>query len=680
MSRFSSTDSIFEDERIDSGKKFILTESKNTHMDISIVIVNYNVKDFLYQCLKSIERGSAHLSVEIYVVDNNSTDGSMELLPKQFPHVNFIALDENIGFGKANNLAIHKATGKYILLLNPDTVLSEHTLERMVSFMESDPSVGIAGCKVLNEDGSFQSPCRRGFPTPWASLCKLFFLEKLFPHSPLFARYSQTFRDENATYYIDAISGSFMFCRRDTLRSLNGFDPDFHMYAEDIDLCYRAYQCGWKTAYYHETTIIHYQGKSTKRSSMNEVKVFYQAMEIFARKHYASSLWFLSILKLGIRVRALIAILMKNKRSISAILWDAFAVNASILLATPFRFRTYFGLPDYAYPTVFMVTSCIVFLSHFFSGTYFEGKSLVRRAVVGYAIAFFVLSSLTYFVNDYAFSRGVLLLTIAIAVMISTIGRMFIAAYEKVQGNESEKHIAILGTNDHAGVIINTLLAHESQRAHIVGVIAATDNYHQESFAGLPVLGKMSYIRKIVDEHLLDEIIVTDHTIDTSSIIHLAMQLSAEDIRLHIADDYDGVITARIVNSITGIEATVPIHKAHLLRHRVVKRLFDIVLSTFLLTLGSPIVFLFAIHKRKALRKLWEVLGGAKSIVGIYSRNSTYSSIVKTGITGLAHLSRPELLSDNALQHLNTYYIQNYSPALDIEILLRFFFRRKRGK
>jgi O-antigen biosynthesis protein len=436
---------------------------------------------------------------------------------------------------------------------------------------------------------------------------------------------------------------------------LKGFDPDFHMYGEDIDLCYRAHQAGWKTTYFHETTIIHYQGKSTKRSSMNEVKVFYQAMEIFAQKHYGSSFWFLYLLKIGIKARALIAALQKNSRSVVALLWDCFAVNVSILAATPYRFHTIFGLPDYAYPTVFIVASAVVLLSHFFSGTYFEGKSLVRRVVLGYSISFFLLSSLTYFFNSYGFSRGVLLLSILFALMISILGRSIIAVYEKLQGSESEKHIAVLGTNDHAGVIINTLLAHESQRANVVGVIAP-DNYYEETFAGLPVLGKMSYIRKVVDEHLLDEIIVTDNTIDSATIIQTAMQLSADDVRLHIADDYDGVITARIVNSILGIESTVPLYKAHLLRYRVVKRLFDIMIST-----------------------LWEVLGGTKSIVGIYSRNGAYPSIVKTGITGLAQLSRPELLSDNALHHLNTYYIQNYSPALDIEILLRFFFRRKRG-
>lgn len=659
-------------------EKIVKILGKNTHPEISIVIVNYNVKDFLYQCLRSIERASANLTLEIFVVDNNSTDGSMEILPQQFPFVNFIALDKNLGFGKANNIAMDQATGKYILLLNPDTILSENTLDKMVGYMETQPSVGIAGCKVLNEDGSFQSPCRRGFPTPWASLCKLFFLEKLFPRSPIFARYSQTFRDENETYYIDAISGSFMFCRKETLRTLKGFDPDFHMYGEDIDLCYRAHQAGWKTAYFHETTIIHYQGKSTKRSSLNEVKVFYQAMEIFAHKHYGSSLWFLYLLTIGIKTRTVLAILLKNSRSVAAIIWDCFAVNVSILAATPYRFHTIFGLPEYAYPTVFIAASGIVLLSHFFSGVYFEGKSLARRVILGYAVSFFILSSLTYFFNNYGFSRGVLLLTIVFAVIISILGRSIVALYEKLQGSESEKHIAVLGTNDHARVIITTLLAHESQRAHLIGVIAQ-DNYHEESFAGLPVLGKMSYIRKVVDEHLLDEIIVTDNTIDTATIIQTAMQLSSDDVRLHIADDYDGVITARIVNSILGIESTVPLYKAHLLRYRVVKRLFDIIISTFLLTLASPVVYLFAIQKRKAFRKLWEVLGGAKSIVGIYSRNGTYPSIVKTGITGLAHLSRPELLSDNALHHLNTYYTQNYSPALDIEILLRFFFRRKRG-
>jgi len=180
--------------------------------DISIIIVNYNVKDFLEQCLLSIRKSIKLLFVEIFVVDNNSTDGSIEYLKPLFPEVKFIQTGENLGFSKANNIAINQADSKYTLILNPDTILSDNTLEMMYRYMELHPEVGISGCKVLNGDGTFQLACRRGFPTPWTSFTKLFGLQRLFPKSKLFAKYNQTFRSENESYYIDAIIGAFMFC------------------------------------------------------------------------------------------------------------------------------------------------------------------------------------------------------------------------------------------------------------------------------------------------------------------------------------------------------------------------------------------------------------------------------------------------------------------------------------
>ena len=351
--------------------------------DISIVIVNYNVKDFLFQCLKSIENSKTDLKIETIVVDNNSNDGSIEFLKPNFPGVKFFALKENIGFGKANNLGFDNADAKYILILNPDTLLNENTLQVMYNFMEQHSEVGIAGCKVLNGDGTFQFACRRGFPTPWNAFCKLFGLNKFFPKSKLFASYNQTYRNVDETYYIDAVIGAFMFTRKDLIDKLNGFDKDFFMYGEDIDLCLRAFKAGSKTAYVHTTNIIHYKGESTKRSSINEVKHFYEAMSIYAKKHYSKSGLYLFSLKAGIALRFVIAYLSKFKKSIATILFDLLTVNFSLLFATKIRFGDYFNFPSYAYPTVFIVSSLVVFISMVSIGEYFEaepsGKKIFHR-------------------------------------------------------------------------------------------------------------------------------------------------------------------------------------------------------------------------------------------------------------------------------------------------------------
>jgi len=274
-------------------------------VDVTIVIVSYNVRQYLRQCLESIERCRQMHRLQVIVVDNASQDGTASMLAPLFPWVEFVALDENIGFGRANNIGIERARGRYTLILNPDTILSEDTIAAMIAYMDEHPEVGICGCKVLNPDGTFQAQCRRGFPTPWVAFTKLFGLQALFPRSRFFAQYNQSFRSPDETYYVDAVIGAFMFCRTEQLRAIKGFDPDYFMYGEDLDLCYRMLKAGYRTAYVPTTTIIHFKGESARRSRINDVRVFYDAMVQFTRKHYGSKRWLLRLLQLGIRLREL---------------------------------------------------------------------------------------------------------------------------------------------------------------------------------------------------------------------------------------------------------------------------------------------------------------------------------------------------------------------------------------
>lgn len=283
---------------------------------LSIIIVNYNSIDYLTQSLASIFSSLVDFDYEIIVVDNNSNDGSAQFIKEHFPNVFLIPLNENLGFGRANNLAFTFAKGKYILLLNPDTILQENTLQTIYDYMEQNPNVGICGCKILNPDGTLQLACRRGFPTPWVAFTKLFGLQGLFPKSKIFGRYNQTFRNPNESYFVDAISGSFMFVRKEVVQQINGFDEDFFMYGEDLDFCYRATLLGWNITYVHTTSIIHHKGRSTRRSQIDEVEKFYEAMQIFAKKHFGKSSFFFSLLKLGISSRKILARLVKNSQNL----------------------------------------------------------------------------------------------------------------------------------------------------------------------------------------------------------------------------------------------------------------------------------------------------------------------------------------------------------------------------
>lgn len=253
-------------------------------MKLSIIIVNYNVKYFLEQCLRSVLKASRNIETEIFVVDNNSSDGSIAYLTSLFPEVIFIANKDNPGFSKANNQAIELAKGEYILLLNPDTVVEEDTFSNVCRFMDEHPDAGALGVKMLDGDGNFLPESKRGFPSPWNSFCKMFGLSKLFPKSPFFAKYHLRYLDENQIHEVDVLAGAFMLLRKSVLDKTGLLDDTFFMYGEDIDLSYRITLAGYKN-YYLPTPIIHYKGESTKKD-IKYVKIFYQSMIIFFNKHY----------------------------------------------------------------------------------------------------------------------------------------------------------------------------------------------------------------------------------------------------------------------------------------------------------------------------------------------------------------------------------------------------------
>lgn len=276
-------------------------------MTLSVVIVNYNVKHYLEQCLESVCRASEGLQVEVFVVDNLSTDGSIPYLRTRFPEVNFIENKENVGFARANNQAIRLAKGKYVLLLNPDTIVTEHTFADFITFMDAHPEAGAAGAYMLRTDGTFAPESRRGLPTPFVAFCKMSGLASLFPKSRLFGRYYMRYLDENETNEIEVISGAFMWLRREALDKAGLLDEDFFMYGEDIDLSYRIVKSGYKN-YFLPSRMLHYKGESTEKSSYRYVYTFYQAMRLFFRKHYAHYSFLVSLpINLAIWARSFMA-------------------------------------------------------------------------------------------------------------------------------------------------------------------------------------------------------------------------------------------------------------------------------------------------------------------------------------------------------------------------------------
>lgn len=287
-------------------------------MDLSILIVNYNTCQLTVNCLRSVFASETGYTYEVIVIDNNSKDASVQTIREEFPQVKLIENTENTGFAKANNQGMDVSKGRYVLLLNSDTVIQPDTIQTMVAFMDDHPSVGASGCKIILPDGSLDKACKRGFPTPSASFYYAFGLSKLFPNNPRFNQYQLGYLDPDQEYPVDCLVGAFMLVRKETLEQVGGLDETFFMYGEDIDWCYRIKQAGWGIHYYPRTTIIHYKGGSARRRPFKIIYEFHRAMILFHRKHYRKkyNIFVNGAVYAGVGVKLLLSLLTNRLKPI----------------------------------------------------------------------------------------------------------------------------------------------------------------------------------------------------------------------------------------------------------------------------------------------------------------------------------------------------------------------------
>ncbi|HAP02235.1 MAG TPA: glycosyl transferase family 2, partial [Bacteroidetes bacterium] len=386
-------------------------------MKLSVVVVNYNVKSFLEQALLSVRKASRNLAVEIFVVDNHSVDGSVEMLKQKFPEIILIENKENVGFSRANNQAIKISKGEYVLLLNPDTVVEEDTFEKCIRFMDEHADAGALGVKMLDGSGKFLPESKRGFPTPAVAFYKAFGLTKLFPRSKTFAKYYLGNLSPDETNEAEVLAGAFMLLRKKALDQCGLLDENFFMYGEDIDLSYRVIKSGWKNYYFADTRIIHYKGESTKRGSLNYVRMFYMAMIVFARKHFsqqrASGLIFM--LNAAIYLRASLALIRRFISSIAAPAIDGIGLYAAMLFFKNIWETKVKASEGVNYPPQFIFIVVPVYilvwlLSVYFSGGY-DRNSRPSKIIRGLLIGTLIISAVYGFLDDsLRFSRAMILL------------------------------------------------------------------------------------------------------------------------------------------------------------------------------------------------------------------------------------------------------------------------------
>ena len=506
-------------------------------MILSIIIVNYNVKFFLEQCINSIKTGSKGLKIEIIIVDNNSTDGSVNMIKNEFPKCIVIENKKNVGFSKANNQGIRKSKGKYVLLLNPDTIIEEDTLSKCISFMEKNSEAGSLGVKMIDGNGKFLPESKRSFPSPMVAFYKIFGLSTIFPKSKKFGTYHLKFLDEEEIHEVDVLSGAFLFIRKEVLNKIGLLDEDFFMYGEDIDISYRIQKSGFKNYYFPKTKIIHYKGESTKKSSINYVFIFYKAMIIFANKHFhkKNAFIFSILINIAIYFRALLSIGKRILNDLSIAIIDTLLIYFGI-----FYFKIYWEkfsleivgeqkiLPDEFMSITIPICTIIWILCIYIQKGYekpFTSKKLIKGATLGSIVILIVYALLP---ETYRNSRILILFgSIWSIISLSTYRKVFEFIGVK-NFKKSKKRIGIISNRDEF-IEIKKLISKKIKISFVKHINIKKSSQSKNSY--------ISKIEEVIKNHEINEIIFCSKNIAFNDIINQMDFLKKYNISIKIASN-----------------------------------------------------------------------------------------------------------------------------------------------
>lgn len=650
-------------------------------MKLSVVIVNYNVKFFLEQCLHSVEVAIKGLESEVFVVDNNSVDGSVEMVAEKFPNVKIIANNENTGFSKANNQAILQSSGEYVLLLNPDTVVEHDTFSKSVAFMDSHPDAGGLGIKMVDGKGRFLPESKRGLPTPVVAFYKIFGLSALFPKSKIFGQYHLGYLDKEQTHIVDVLAGAYMMLRRETLDKTGLLDEDFFMYGEDIDLSYRITKAGYKNYYYPGARIIHYKGESTKKSSVNYVFVFYNAMVIFARKHFSqkNARLFSVLIHLAIYLRAAIAVLYRLLNKLLLPLTDAAAIYAGTLLIVDYWESNVIYPVGGHYPPLFYfgVLPAYIFIwlfSVLIAGGY-DPPLRLRRILTGLlagTVAILVLYALMP--ADFRFSRALIILG-SIWGMLSMSGIRFalnLAGFKNFKiGANPNKRYAIVGDTEESERVAD-LLRKTLVNPGFIGRVGINDT--RKTSDGF--IGNIAHLADIISIYKIDEVIFCARDIPAHRIIDTMSQLQRSQAEFKIAPPESLAIIGSNSISTSGDLYVIDINSISKINNQRNKRIFDITLSVILLP-ASPILMWITKNPPVFVFNIFRVLTGLRTWISyapITTPGSTMPSIRK-GILNPTDLFPNRKIDTETAGTLNMLYARDYRVTNDLNIIVRGFRR-----
>lgn len=638
-------------------------------MKLAVIIVNYNVKHFLEQCLISALEAAKQLSCEIYVVDNNSVDGSVEMVKQRFPAVNLIANKENVGFSKANNQAMRITKAEYVLLLNPDTVVEQDTFSKVVHFMDEHPDAGGLGVKMIDGKGKFLPESKRGLPTPAVAFYKIFGLSNLFPKSKTFSKYHLGYLNNNQTHEIEILSGAFMLMRKAVLDKVGLLDEDFFMYGEDIDLSYRIILAGYKNYYYPETTIIHYKGESTKKSSINYVFVFYRAMIIFAKKHFSqkNAKLFSLLINLAIYIRASWAILVQTAKKLWLYIFDGLLLATGLYGITlqygnlaNIQFKNEVVLPAIiVYPIIWLITN-------WYAGGYDQpmSKRKLLKGVFSGTIILLIIYSLMP--ETLRFSRAVVLLGSVFGVGYYWSSRYlfsWLLPKSFVWKSNVKKRFLIVATTPENKRITALL---NNTNIPVEKTIAC---YPSPSEKPSGYVGNISQWNELLTVHKVDEIIFSAKDLSPNTIMELMATTIKNNIDYKIAPPESMYLIGS--NSIhnAGELYMVEAHSINQTQQKRNKRLFDLTFSLGLLAV-SPIVMWFCKKPIGLLKNLFQVIINKKTWIG-FDLETQKKQLVPNFKSGVISVSIS--CETDKIEQINLLYAKNYEVTTDWKLCFQHF-------
>lgn len=591
-------------------------------MELSIVIVNYNVKEFLTQCLDSIFKSQTQYNYEVIVVDNSSRDSGRDEICSTFKDITWIDNSENVGFGRANNQGFSRAKGVYTLILNPDTVLQEDTLEKCISYLLAHPEVGGLGIKGLDGSGQFLPESKRALPTPLVALWKITGLSAIFPKSSVFARYHLGHLSPEENHEVDILVGCFMMVPTQLLLSVGGFDPQYFMYGEDIDLSYELQKTGHKNIYFSDSQIIHYKGESTKRGSLNYVRMFYKAMVLFAKKQFtgSSAAAYSLLIYSGIYLRATLAIVARLGKSTFTPLLDAAVLFAVLNTIKSYWEQNHRFINGGSYPDLYTYTIqgsyVLVWLfGLWLSGVYFKNNRpivMVRSMIVTTLFIGFTYGLLP---DELRFSRALLLLG-ALGGLSAMLGwravLSVLSGKPMFEGATKQPRILFFGSKYSKGALDDIL--------HSSGIIPS---FYWEEIPNFNNDDWLLKLQALVRLHRINELIVDVSEVSNTRLISILTSLGEQTSVKSLMPEQKFIIgsDSSLTQGTTYRKSQQTADPQYLRQRRV----FEIT-ATFLVVSLAPMTLVCALATgRFSAWKLWirysgHIMTGEKSLIG-YSRS-----------------------------------------------------------